>query len=112
MVTGFFDGSFRASNTSYCRKNLYLMTRSFANATIMWSKKDENQTVWFFTRTLKWFHPSLFHCYYAGKETYLSFYKYLTGTSWKDILYNLVYKTGNMCDQVRVIYKLLTSGPL
>jgi hypothetical protein len=60
--------------------------------------KNENDTVWFSTRILKWFHPSIYHCYYAGKETYISFYRYLTITSYKDILYNMIYKTGKMFD--------------
>lgn len=33
-MTGFFDGSFRATNTSACRTSLNLMTRSFANTTV------------------------------------------------------------------------------
>ena len=33
IFTGFIDGSFRAGNTSYCRKNLKLYTGSFSNAT-------------------------------------------------------------------------------
>lgn len=32
IFTGFIDGSFRARNTSFCRKNLKLYTGSFSNA--------------------------------------------------------------------------------
>jgi hypothetical protein len=74
--------------------------------TIAVGQSNENNTVWFTTRVLKYFHPSAFHCYFAGKETYTSFRKYLTETSWKDIMYNLVYKTGLMFDQIRVINRL------
>ena len=42
----------------------------------------------------------------------MSFYHYLTKTSVKDIFYNLVYKTGKLTDQIRLIYKLLTKGDL
>lgn len=53
---------------------------------------------------LKYFHPSLFNCYYAGKETYQSFWLYLTSTSWKDIAYNCMYKSGFFLDSIRTIY--------
>lgn len=113
IFTGFIDGSFRAGNTSSCRKSLKLYTGSFSNATdAIFDYRDENQTVWYLTRTLKYMHPSAFHCYYAGKETSTSFYHYLTATSWKDIMYNVVYKTGKMADQIRVIYRLLARGDL
>ena len=99
IFTGFVDGSFRARNTSSCRKSLKLYTGSFSNATeAIFDDRDENKTVWYLTRTLKYMHPSAFHCYYAGKETSISFYHYLTATSWKDIMYNVVYKTGKMAD--------------
>jgi len=82
-----------------------MFTGSFSNATdAIFETKNENYTVWYLTRVLKYMHPSSFHCYFAGKETYLSFYKYLTATSWKDIMYNVVYKTGKFADQIRLIY--------
>lgn len=70
VFTGFLDGSFRAGNTSSCRKALKFMTGSFANATVSLIALNENRTVWYSTRVLKYLHPSCFHCYYAGKETY------------------------------------------
>jgi len=113
IFTGFIDGSFRAGNTSFCRKNLKLFTAYFSNTTdAIMVTKNENRTVWYLTRVLKYMHPSSFHCYFAGKETYLSFYKYLTATSVKDLMYNVVYKTGKMADQIRIIYKLISNGNL
>lgn len=106
IVTGFFDGSFRATNTSLCRSSLKKLTGSFGNMSLALYERDQNQSVWYTTRVLKFMHPSGFHCYYAGKETYTSFSKYLSTTSWKDILYNVVYKTGLMMDQSRIIAKL------
>jgi hypothetical protein len=103
------DGSFKAGNTSSCRKNLKLFTGSFTNATI---SNDTNSTVWFYSRVLKYMHPSAFHCYFAGKETYMSFEKYIKETSKKDIWYNIIYKTGKMCDQIRVIYRLMKKPSL
>ena len=38
---------------------------------------------------------------------------YITTTSYKDILYNLVYKTGQMLDELRIIYFLIyQNGPI
>ena len=51
-------------------------------------------------------HPSSFHCYFAGKETYTSIFSYSSDTSLRVIIYNLVYKTGLIFDQIRVMYKL------
>lgn len=86
------------------------LTNSFANMTISLIKNNENDSVWYSTRVLKYFHPSIFHCYYAGKETVISFTKYLSITSWKDILYNVIYKTGYMIDQGRIIYQMIRLG--
>ncbi len=97
-VTGFFDGSFRAPNTSYCRSSLNNMTKAFTNFTLAFLNLDQNGTLWYGTRVMTWVYPSAFHCYYAGKETYISFYTYTTQTTLKYIFYNLVYKTGNMFD--------------
>ena len=74
------------------------MTASFGNMSLAIYEKNENRSVWFTTRVLKYMHPSAFHCYYAGKETYISFSNYLMTTTFKDIVYNLVYKTGLMID--------------
>jgi hypothetical protein len=107
LFTGFLDGSFKAANTSACRSSLKKITGSFANMTLAVKDDDQNETVWYSTRVLKYFHPSLFHCYFAGKETYLSFESYIFNASLKDILYNLIYKTGLFMDQLRIIYYLV-----
>lgn len=113
LFTGFVDGSFRASNTSSCRKSLKLYTASFSNATrALFVDGNENATLWYWTRVLKYTHPSAFHCYFAGKETGVTFYQYASFTSAKDIGYNVVYKTGKMFDQIRVIYRLISRGNL
>lgn len=71
---------------------------------------DENNTVYYSTRALKYFNPSLFHCYFAAKETFLTLETYLSINSEKDINYNLMYKTGQMFDQVRIIEKVRAIG--
>lgn len=38
---------------------------------------NENRTVYLLTRVLKHLHPTLFHCYYSGKETYETMLLYL-----------------------------------
>ena len=111
LFTGFVDGSFRASNTSSCRKSLKLYTSTISNATqALFFDQNENATLWYWTRVLKYTHPAAFHCYFAGKETGVSFYRYASYTSVKDIGYNVVYKTGKMFDQIRVIYRLMGKG--
>ncbi|TNV73762.1 hypothetical protein FGO68_gene5605 [Halteria grandinella] len=83
------------------------MTRSFANMTLAISDSDQNETIWYSTRMLKFLHPSLYHCYYAGKQTYLSALTYSSKTRFNDIAYNLLYKSGQMVDQGRIIYQVL-----
>ena len=108
--TGFIDGSFKAGNTSYCRKNLLKESYSVSNLTEYIDNVNERKIVYYSTRMLKYMHPSLYHCYYAGKETYEAYAMYQELTSARDILYNLVYQTGSMCDNVRIIYQLVKKG--
>ncbi len=91
IFTGFIDGAFNAPNTSYCRASLLKFSGALENTTEGVKDRDENDTVWYSTRMLKYFHPSAFHCYYAGKEAYLTAELYVEITSWKDIMYNLIY---------------------
>lgn len=70
---------------------MFLFAGALENTTYGVIDRNENDTVWFSTRMLKYFHPSAFHCYYAGKEAYLAAEMYLYITSTKDLLYNLVY---------------------
>jgi hypothetical protein len=112
VITGFMDGSFRATNTSLCRISLQLITGSFANATLSHQAQNENLTVWFGTRVLKYLNPSLFHCYYAGKETVITIETYYETTTWRDIVYNLIYKSGQVLDQLRIIYYLITGASI
>jgi hypothetical protein len=71
--TGLLDGSFNAKNITLCRNSLILFSSSISNLSIAISNNDQNNTVYYSTRALKYTHPSLFHCYYAGKETYTTY---------------------------------------
>jgi len=95
-ATGFIDGSFQAKNTSLCRKNLLIFSFLLTNLTTAISKEDENNTVYYSTRLLKYMHPCLYHCYFAEKETEATYNQYLTINSEEDIYYNALYKTGQM----------------
>ena len=108
--TGFVDGSFNAQNISGCRAAVTKLTQAMINTTLALESHDNNRSLYYSTRILKWTHPSLYHCYYAGKETYLSFEGYITLDSYKDITYNVVYKTGLMFDQIRIIYDIYSGG--
>jgi hypothetical protein len=79
--------------------------------TIALAKKDQNMTIWYSTRVLKYFHPSFFHCYYAGKETYESGLTYISNTTFNDIGYNLIYKSGQIIDAGRIIYQVTQQAP-
>ena len=68
--TGLVDGSFKAKNITNCRNSLILLAGSLQNMSIAMNNSDENNTVYFATRGLKYFHPSAFACYYSGRETY------------------------------------------
>ena len=109
-LSGFIDGSFNAQNTSLCRRSLLYLSRSTSNATKSILAGNENRTVYYSTRILKWMHPSAFHCYYAGKETIDTIRRYLRVNSWKDVMYNLVYKMGQILDQVRIIDKVMAQN--
>jgi hypothetical protein len=74
--------------------NLMVLSRIFLDLSYYISVNNENRTVYYSSRALKYMHPSLFHCYYAGKETWLTFLSYLDLNSAKDISYNMMYKTG------------------
>jgi hypothetical protein len=67
-ITGFLDGAFQAPNTSYCRMSLILMSSSMQNFIIAFDERNQNFTVWFATRILKYVNPVLFHCFYMGVE--------------------------------------------
>ena len=70
MVAGFFDGSFNASNTSYCRTSAIQFEETVQNMTLSIANDSLERSVFYGTNTLRYFHPAAFHCYYAGKETY------------------------------------------
>lgn len=74
------------------------------------NKSDENNTVYFATRALKFFHPSAFSCYYSGRETYETYLQYRAINSGKDVSYNSLYKTGQMSDQLRILEAMINSG--
>lgn len=76
-VTGFIDGGFQARNTSLCRKNMIVFANIMnkLSESIYW--EDENNTVYFSTRALKYVHPCMFHCYFSGKETVQTLNEYL-----------------------------------
>lgn len=76
-MTGFLDGAFQAPNTSYCRVSLILFSSSLENFLIAYENRNENFTVWYATRALKYMHPSLFHCFYSYVEAYETIQSYL-----------------------------------
>ncbi|CDW83524.1 UNKNOWN [Stylonychia lemnae] len=110
VMTGFVDGSFQAKNTSLCRKNLLKVSNLLNNLTTAVQKTDENNTVYYSTRLLKYMHPSLFHCYYAEKEAENTLNQYLEINSGEDISYNALYKTGQMVNQVKIMAKMIDLG--
>lgn len=57
---------------------MYLLKENYAlgNLTVALEDDNENYTVWYSTRMLKYMSPSLYHCYYAGKETYNAYVMY------------------------------------
>jgi hypothetical protein len=77
IFTGFVDGSFQAKNVSACRKNMLLEANILRMLSDEIRDEDENRTVYLLTRLLKHLHPSMFHCYYSGKETVATFNKYM-----------------------------------
>eukprot|EP00347_Sterkiella_histriomuscorum_P009733 403340092 len=105
--TGFVDGSFRAKNISMCRASLILFANSIQNLSTAISANNENRTVFYATRALKYVHPSAFHCYYSGKETAATYQQYREINSPKDVSYNAIYKTGQMTDQIRIIQAMM-----
>jgi hypothetical protein len=108
IIAGFLDGSFNASNTSYCTAYLKLFGGSIVNYTE--STGDLNEEVWYGTRVLKYFHPTGFHCYYTYQETDIAIMEYLQLNSVGDILHNLIYKTGLMFNNIRIIWKIINIG--
>ena len=111
IVTGFIDGSFNASNTSYCRSSLVSFESSMQNLyTASVQNKSVNSSVFYGSRILKYFHPSTYHCYYAGKETYTAFSKYMVLNSINNVFDNMIYKTGQVFTNLRIIYKMIKLG--
>ena len=106
-VTGFIDGAFQAPNTSYCRVSLILFSSSLENFLIAYEHRNENYTVWYATRALKYMHPSLFHCFYSVQEAYETIQSFMQIDNYRDITYNLIYKTGQIYDQVRIINAII-----
>lgn len=72
--------------------------------------KSLNDSMFYGSRILKYFHPATYHCYYAGKETYTAFSKYMVLNSINDVLNNIIYKTGKVFTNLRIIYKMITTG--
>lgn len=58
------------------------------------------------TNILKYIHPIGYHCYYTGKETYNAFRTYISLNSATDILSNLIYKTGKIFNNIRILMKV------
>ena len=57
---------------------------------------------------LKYFHPSAYHCYYSSQETYSTLADYYAGIENRDLLLNnLIYKTGSVFTEMRILYKVL-----
>jgi len=110
IFTGFVDGSFQAGNVSACRQNMMLEAHIFELLHTAIVNDDANRTVYLATRALKHMNDSLFYCYYSGKETYTTMTEYLQINSAADIYYNLLYKTGQMTDQYRVIAAMFALG--
>ena len=108
--TGFVDGSFNAKNITNCRNSLFLFVASLQNMSTAINNNDENNTVYYSTRALKYFHPSAFACYYSGKETYETYVQYSEINNPKDVSYNAMYKTGQMTDQVRIMLAMINKG--
>lgn len=75
--TGFVDGSFKAKNISLCRMNLITFANIMQNLSKAVSDGNENRTLYYSTRALKYMHPCLFHCYYAERETEATYHQYL-----------------------------------
>ena len=71
---------------------------------------DINNSVYYGAYILRYFNPFAFHCYYAGKETYVTFGEYLLLNSWTTILMNLIYKTGALFNNIRIINKIITNN--
>lgn len=66
-----------------------------------------NESVYYGAYILRYFNPFAYHCYYAGKETYLEFGDYLLLNSWATILNNIIYKTGSLFNNIRIINKIV-----
>lgn len=110
IITGFIDGAFKAANTSYCRSSLVKMQNSATKLyTLGVEKKSVNNTVYYSTRIVKYIHPVLFHCYYAGKETYLSFLSYLALNSITTVIFNIIYKTKPLFNDLRTLNYLIVT---
>ena len=58
------------------------------------------------TSALKYFHPATYHCYYASKETYTAIELYSALTSEDHITNNLIYRTGPIFTELRILYNI------
>ncbi len=82
---GFVDGGFYGQNTSYCNLALIEFEEDITNFTLAIEAGDMNNSVYYGAYILRYFNPFAFHCYYAGKETYVTFEEYLLFNSWAQI---------------------------
>lgn len=105
--TGFLDGSFAAEDSNDCRINIMVLSEYIGKTFKAIQEANEENILYYSTRVLKYTHPSLYYCYYAGKETIVMGYQYATGTSYQEIIYNLIYKTSYFTDNVRIIFQIL-----
>ncbi len=80
--TGFLTGSFGVEKSINCRESIMILSEYISKSVTAILNVDEERIVYYSTRVLKYVHPSLYYCYYAGKDTYETGYTIVTETSY------------------------------
>ena len=100
-----------SANTSYCRDQVLeaydIVDNLVNNITEYQPAFKYNPFVYNSMMILEVQYPLSFHCYYAGKESYVTIMSYIEVQSWEEILINILNGTAEMIDAMRLMYAYL-----